>query len=83
MKFEEKFPELKPFVVEWCETGNLANRMKAVSWMRIDEFCLSKQRVKEAIEKLKYVVGGTSTTEVCNAKILLKELGVEGIDGGN
>ncbi len=38
---------------------------------------ISKKRVIDVIEKLKYAMGGTSTTEVVNARILKKELDLE------
>ena len=38
---------------------------------------LDKHKVEEVIDDLKYLVGGTSTTEVVNAGILKEKLGLE------
>ncbi len=52
-KFEEKFPELNIY-----NMGDLRDSYKDYCEPEeIEEYCLSKQRVKEAIETVKRIIG--------------------------
>ena len=80
--FKKKFPELKD--KHFVHDSDICPEFKVWSGECIEEHCLSKQRVKEAIVKLKtnYVECESSCfdstkEDVVEVKDLLKELGVE------
>lgn len=82
MKFEEKFPELEPFNHTGCYGRCIIcdNDEEHVTIKDIEKHCLSKQRVKEIIDKLtetEWNVEVTPEEYFVTKDNLLKELGIE------
>jgi len=64
MKFEEEFPSLKDKV--WLST-------EFIEIENVQEFCLDKQRVREAIEE---IINHGNSRELLIRAYLFKELGL-------
>jgi len=81
MNFEKEFPSLFGLWQPKSQYSDEGESLKCISGEfileDIQKHCLDKKRVKEVIDKLKYLIGGTSTTEVVNVRILKKELRLE------
>jgi len=79
MSFEKEYPSFKKFGKTHREVWRGERLISEPMWSQsvIEDCCIDKQRVKKIIDKLKYLIGGTSTTEVVNVRILKKELGLE------
>lgn len=74
--FEEKFPELKNKLVDPdCSHQGYKNNENWIAHWNVKKFCLSKQRVKEAIEKRLGL--GEPENLVLALTALKKELGLE------
>jgi len=71
--FEEKFPELKSWFNRDLDISVPRVTLPMFSGQQIEAHCLSKYRVKKAIEKI--------LKDCEHDKILLKELGLEEEDG--
>jgi hypothetical protein len=90
MTFEEKFPNIKRFMwnedeIEYLDISSLAFSNGATATFpmpddvvllsEVEEHCLDKQKVREAIDKLPKEIAGTEIKFI-DAEKLKKELGL-------
>ena len=82
MSFEEEFPELKLFVQKITEAKHTSGEFQSkegidfVFCHAVEEHCLSKQRVEEAIKKVQWDERGGGAF-ILVSEDLLKELDLE------